>query len=99
MTTIQLLRAEAIDRLHSITCDLPKYKNKLDELIDNFTIEETINLIIIMYKDSEFKSSMYYNLYCEYFDEIEELIINKSSSELAPLEYKIDRTLCLTLLC
>ncbi len=96
MTTIQLLRAEAIDRLHSITCDLPKYKNKLDELIDNFTIEETINLIITIYKDSEFKSSMYYNLYCEYFDEIEELIINKMYSELTPLEYKIDRSICLT---
>lgn len=96
MTTVQLLRAEVIDRLHPITCDLPKYKNKLDELIDNFTIEETINLIITIYKDSEFKSSMYYNLYCEYFDEIEELIINKTYSELVPLECKIDRSICFT---
>ncbi len=71
---VQLLKNEAIDRLESVVNDLPKYKTKLENLIINFTIEEMLRLINIIYRDKEFKESVYYQRYSVYFDEIEDLI-------------------------
>ena len=71
---IYLLKTEAIDRLDSIVDDLPKYKKNLEELIVNFTIDKMLFLINTIYRDKEFKSSIYYRRYSEYFDEIEELL-------------------------
>jgi hypothetical protein len=73
---IQLLKNEAIDRLDSIVNDLPKYKKKLENLIDNFKIDDMLLLINHIDRDKEFKSSVYRGRYSEYFDEIEELIHN-----------------------
>ena len=53
--SILLLKNEAIDRFDSIVRDLPKYKNKLVELIENFTVIEMLYLINIIYRDNEFK--------------------------------------------
>lgn len=72
--TTELLKHEAIDRLDSVVCDLPKYKKQLDELILNFTVYEMLQLIKTIDKDREFKHSLYYKVYNEYFDEIEEII-------------------------
>ena len=72
--TPEILKHEAIDRLVSVVCDLPKYKSKLDELILNFTVHEMLQLINTIDKDEEFKHSLYYKVYNEYFDEIEEII-------------------------
>jgi hypothetical protein len=72
--TIQLLKNEAIDRLDSVVCDLPKYKKSLENLIANFAVDEMLQLINTIYRDKEFKSSLYYRRYSEYFDEIEDLI-------------------------
>ena len=71
---IHLLKTEAIDRLDSVVDDLPKYKRNLEKLIANFKIDEMLTLINTIYRDKEFKSSVYYRRYSEYFDEIEELI-------------------------
>ena len=70
------LKHEAIDRLDSIVDDLPKYKKKFEELIVNFTVDNVLWLINAIYRDKEFKSSIYYRRYSEYFDEIEDLIHN-----------------------
>lgn len=70
---MNLLRSEAIDRLDSVVDDLPKYKMCLENLIDNFTVEDMLRLINTIYRDNEFKTSEYYKLYNRYFDEIEEL--------------------------
>lgn len=70
----ELLKNEAIDRLYSVVCDLPKYKKKLDELIVNFTIDAMLELINEMYRDDDFKCSLHCRVYNEYFDEIEDLI-------------------------
>ena len=72
--SILLLKNESIDRLDSIVRDLPKYKNKLEELIENFTVIEMLYLINIIYRDNEFKFLEYFKVYNKYFDEIEELI-------------------------
>jgi hypothetical protein len=72
--SILLLKNEAIDRLDSIINDLPKYKNKLEELILNFTVIDMLYLINIIYRDNEFRFLEYYKVYNKYFDEIEELI-------------------------
>jgi hypothetical protein len=71
---IQMLRHEAIDRLDSVVDDLPKYKEKFEELIAKFSIEALLELINAIYRDDEFKSSMYYRTYNNYFDEIEDLV-------------------------
>ena len=71
---IQLLKIEAIDRLDSVVGDLPKYKKNLENLIANFTVDEMLQLINTIDRDKEFKSSLYYKRYSEYFDEIEDLI-------------------------
>jgi hypothetical protein len=71
---ICLLKNEAIDRLDSIVGDLPKYKKMLDNLIIHFTVDDMLQLMNTIYRDSDFKSSVYYGVYNEYFDEIEELI-------------------------
>ena len=71
---IYLLKTEAFDRLDSIVDDLPKYKKNLEELVVNFTIDKMLFLINTIYRDKEFKSSIYYRRYSEYFDEIEELL-------------------------
>ena len=71
---LHLLKNEAIDRLASIVNDLPKYKKNLENLIDNFKIDDTLWLINIMDRDQDFKTSVYRARYIEYFDEIEELI-------------------------
>ena len=73
---IYRLKSEAIDRLDSVVDDLPKYKEQFEELIVNFTVDNVIWLINAIYRDKEFKSSLYYRRYSEYFDEIEELIHN-----------------------
>jgi hypothetical protein len=73
-TTIQLLKHESIDRLDSVVKDLPKYKGNLADLILNFTVEEMLGLINTIHRDDEFKNSIYFRIYNEYFDEIEELI-------------------------
>ena len=69
-----LLKNEAIDRLDSIVSGIPKYKKQLEELIVNFTIDDLFYLMNTIYKDNDFKSSIYYKVYNEYFDEIEDLI-------------------------
>ena len=71
---IELLKNEAIDRLASVVGGLPKYKNKLEELIVNFTVDDMLHLINTIYRDQDFKCSLYYTVYNEYFDEIEDLI-------------------------
>ncbi len=71
---IQLLKIEAIDRLDSVVGDLPKYKKSLEKLIANFAVDEMLQLINAIYRDKEFKTSIYYGRYSEYFDEIEDLI-------------------------
>jgi hypothetical protein len=71
---IQLLKNEAIDRLDSVVGDLPKYKKNLEKLIANFAVDEMLQLINTIYRDKDFKSSLYYRRYSEYFDEIEDLI-------------------------
>ena len=71
---IQALKHESIDRLNTIVSDLPKYKKDLDKLIVDFTIDYMLSLINLIYKDNEFKSSIYYERYNKYFDEIEEFI-------------------------
>jgi hypothetical protein len=71
---IQLLKNESIDRLASIVCDLPKYKNQLDKLIVTFTVDDMLQLINTIYRDQDFKCSLYYSVYNKYFDEIEEMI-------------------------
>ena len=71
---IYRLKSEAIDRLDSVVDDLPKYKEQFEELIVNFTVDNVIWLINAIYRDKEFKSSLYYKRYSEYFDEIEDLI-------------------------
>jgi hypothetical protein len=72
-----LLKNEAIDRLASVVGDLPKYKKQLEELIVNFTVDDVLQLINAIYRDSEFKNSAYYRLYNQYFDEIEDLIYKR----------------------
>jgi hypothetical protein len=72
--TIHLLKNEAIDRLDSIVYDMPKYKKNLEALILNFRVDDMLCLINTIYRDREFKSSAYYGLYNDYFDEIEDLI-------------------------
>ncbi len=71
---IHLLKHEAIDRLDSVVDDLPKYKKNLEELIINFTIDDMLGLMNTIYRDNDFKTSVYYRLYDQYFDEIEDLI-------------------------
>ena len=68
------LKNEAIDRLDPVVDDLPKYKKTFEELIANFTVDNTLYLINAIYRDKEFKSSKYYRRYNCYFDEIEDLI-------------------------
>ena len=67
------LKHEAIDRLHSIVSDIPKYKENFETLIINFTIEDMLYLIHSIYRDRAFKRSKYYKVYNKYFDEIEEM--------------------------
>jgi hypothetical protein len=71
-----MLKNEAIDRLASVVDDLPKYKKQLEELIVKFTVDDVIQMINTIYRDQDFKSSAYYRLYNEYFDEIEDLMYN-----------------------
>lgn len=71
---LQTLKIEAIDRIHSVVDELPKFKQSFEFLIENFTIEDTLCLINIIFRDKDFKSSVYYKRYNTYFDEIEELI-------------------------
>lgn len=71
---IHLLKHEAIDRLDSVVDDLPKYKKNLQDLITNFTVDDVLSLMNTIYRDKDFKSSVYYQLYNDYFDEIEDLI-------------------------
>jgi hypothetical protein len=71
---ISMLRVESIDRIHSVVDDLPKYKKKLDELIVMFTVEDMLALMNTIYRDKDFKNLVYYRVYNEYFDEIEDLI-------------------------
>jgi hypothetical protein len=71
---IHLLKNEAIDRLDSVVDDLPKYKIQFEELIEKFTIEDMLCLMNAIYRDSDFKASIYYKIYDQYFDEIEDLI-------------------------
>ena len=71
---IHILKNEAIDRLDSVVDDLPKYKKNLEELIVNFTVDNMLWLINLIYRDKDLKTSMNYGRYSEYFDEIEELI-------------------------
>jgi len=73
-TGIHLIKNEAIDRLNAVVGDLPKYKKPFENLIVNFTVDETLRLIQIIHRDKDFKRSAYYRLYNRYFDEIEELI-------------------------
>ncbi len=75
---IQLLKNEAIDRLEPIVDDLPKYKKNLEDLIVNFKIDQMLGLINTIYRDKEFKSSIYYRRYSEYFDEIEDMTHNST---------------------
>jgi hypothetical protein len=77
---IELLKNEAIDRLASIVGYLPKYKKQLDGLILNFTIDDMLQLINTIYRDQDFKCSLYYSVYNDYFDEIEELIFKISDT-------------------
>jgi hypothetical protein len=72
-----MLKNEAIDRLASVVGDLPKYKKKLEELIVNFSVDDVLELINAIYRDSDFKSSAYYRVYNQYFDEIEDLIYKR----------------------
>jgi hypothetical protein len=72
--TIHMLKNEAIDRLDSVVDDLPKYKKHLENLIANFAVDEMLQLMNTIYRDKEFKTSIYYGRYSEYFDEIEDLI-------------------------
>jgi len=74
ISPIETLKHEAIDRLGSVVGDLPKYKSKLDELIANFTVHKMLQLMRTIDNDREFKHSLYYKIYDEYFDEIEEII-------------------------
>ena len=69
-----LLKNEAIDRLGCVADDLPKYKKNIDNLITEFSIDDMLTLMHTIYRDTDFKSSLYYGRYNEYFDEIEELI-------------------------
>jgi hypothetical protein len=71
---INVLKTEAIDRLASVADDLPKYKQQLNELITHFTVDKMLDLMNAIYRDNDFKASVYYNLYNLYFDEIEDLI-------------------------
>ena len=71
---LQLLKAEAFDHLDSVVDDLPKYKAPFLTLVENFTIEDMLSLINTIFRDHEFKTSVYYKRYDDYFDEIEELI-------------------------
>lgn len=73
------LKHEAIDRLDSVVNDLPKYKKLFKELIVNFTVDDMLYLINTIYRDKEFKSSKYYRVYNQYFDEIEELIYTQDA--------------------
>ena len=75
---ILMLKNEAIDRLASVVGDLPKYKKQLEELIVKFTVDDVVQLINAIYRDQEFKSSAYYGLYNDYFDEIEDMIYKKN---------------------
>ena len=70
------LKHEAIDRLDPVVNDLPKYTIKFKELILNFKVDDMLYLINAIYRDNDFKSSRYYLVYNEYFDEIEELTYN-----------------------
>ena len=72
--TTALLRCETIDRLDSVVNDLPKYKCEFADLIGNFTIDKTLQMLHAIDRDREFKTSKYYHVYNEYFDEIEEMI-------------------------
>ena len=74
--SIHLLKHEAIDRLFCVASDLPKYKKELAALIANFTVDAVLCLMNTIHRDNEFKSSSYYRIYDEYFDEIEDLIHN-----------------------
>jgi hypothetical protein len=71
---LNMLKHEAIDRLDSVVDDLPKYKKELKNLIENFTVEDMLSLMNVIYRDTDFKSSAYYKRYNGYFDEIEDLI-------------------------
>ena len=71
---IQTLKVEAIDRIDSVVDELPKYKMHFAALIDNFTVEDMLYLMNMIFRDNDFKASAYYKLYNKYFDEIEDLI-------------------------
>ena len=71
---LNALKVEAIDRIESVVDELPKYKLAFQTLIDNFTVEDMLYLMNIIFRDTDFKLSAYYTLYNKYFDEIEELI-------------------------
>ncbi len=73
MESTTMLKHEAIDRLDSVIYDLPKYRKNLEELILNFKVDDMLWLINTIYRDNDFKKSIYYGVYNEYFDEIEEL--------------------------
>ena len=74
ISPIHMLKHEAIDRLDSVVDKLPKYKEPLEKLIVDFTVDDMLYLIQTIYRDKDFKRSKYYRLYNDYFDEIEELI-------------------------
>ena len=71
---VHLLKAEVLDRLYSVVETLPKYKQNLDALVVRFNVDEMLYLINTIYRDADFKTSVYYSVYNDYFDEIEELI-------------------------
>jgi len=76
LPTQVILKSETIDRLSSVVDDLPKYKKAFEDLVGNFTIDKTLKMLNIIDRDKEFKTSKYYHLYNEYFDEIEDMIFN-----------------------
>ena len=71
---VHLLKTEVLDRLYSVVETLPKYKQNLDALVVRFNVDEMLYLINTIYRDADFKTSVYYSVYNDYFDEIEELI-------------------------
>ena len=71
---INLFKSEAIDRLDSVVCDLPKYQKTFDKLIVNFTVDDMLLLMKTIYLDPQFICLPYYRLYNMYFYEIHKLI-------------------------
>ena len=65
---------ETFDRLGSFAVDMPKYLNDITVLKNNFTIDNVLELMRRIDRDTEFKKWNYRNIYNRYFDEIEDMI-------------------------